>query len=105
MTKPKKMTSIPKQEQLPRISAQDLKILSFAPGTLRVIVKKVDGYFLPFVHFDQPNGDTQLHGIVIDGENVLATVELADIVTALEEIIGVQHTILTPDIPDGITMH
>ncbi len=60
---------------------------------------------MPIVHYVPPNEEAQLRGFVMDGNNVLATVELADIVTALEEIIGIQNCILTPEIPDGITMH
>jgi hypothetical protein len=99
------MTLPTKYDQVPRISAQELKILSVGPGTLRVIIKQVSGYFMPIVHYVPPNEEAQLRGFVMDGNNVLATVELADIVTALEEIIGIQNCILTPEIPDGITMH
>jgi hypothetical protein len=99
------MTSTAKHNQIPRISAQELKILSVEPGTLRVIVKQVSGYFMPIVHYAPPNEEAQLRGVIMDGNNVLATVELADIVTALEEIIGIQNCILTSEIPDGVTMH
>ncbi len=99
------MTPTEKLEQLPRITLQELKLLSLEPGTLRVTVKKVNGYFLPIVHYDPPNNDTQLLGIIVDGANVLATVELTDVVTALEDLIGVQQCILTPDVPDGAIMH
>ena len=92
-------------QQLPSISLQELQILSGLPGTLKVIVKQVNGRYLPIVHHTTPEGDTKLHGIIKDGNNVLATVELADVTTALEEIIGLQHELLTPETPDGTTMH
>jgi hypothetical protein len=99
------MTSTTKYNPIPRISTQELKILSGEPGTLRVIVKQVNGYFMPIVHYAPPNEEAELRGVVMEGNNVLATVELADVVTALEEIIGIQDCILTPEIPDGIVMH
>lgn len=99
------MTSSTNMDQLPSISPKELKILSATPGTLKVIVKEINGYFLPIIHHLQPNGHTQLLGIIVDNENVLATVELADIVTALEEVLGVEQCILTPETPSDTTMH
>ncbi len=99
------MTHTSTWNQIPSISIEELKILSTTPGTLRVIVKEIDGYFMPSVQFTPPNGDTILRGIIKEGTNVLATVDLADALTALEEILGAQHSILTSEIPDFTTLH
>lgn len=99
------MTSSTNINHLPSISPTELKTLCATPGTLKVIVEEIDGYFLPIIHYLQPNGYTKLLGFIVDNENILATVELADIVTALEEILGVEQCILTPEIPNGTTMH
>jgi len=91
--------------QVPSISTQELKLLCFGPGTLKVTVREINGYFVPFIQHTTSDGVTKQHGIVIEGEEMLATVELADVIAALEEIIGTQHVLLTPDMPDDITMH
>lgn len=100
-----RMTSTNTMNPIPSISIEDLRILSTTPGTLQVTVKKVSGYFMPYVQFTPPDGDTILRGIIVQGTDVVATVDLADALTALEEIIGTQHSILTPEIPDSATLH
>ena len=98
----KQMTST---QQIPCISIQDLLSLISTPGTLRIIVKQNSGFFVPIVHFDTPHGDTQLHGIIVEDGCALATLELADLVTALEEVLGTHHNIITPDNPVATTLH
>ena len=99
------MTPNTQLDQLPSISTQELETLSFAPGKLKVIVRQVSGYFMPFVYHTPNDGDTKLHGIIVDGADVLATVELSDVFVALRELIGSEHNILTPEIPEGKTLH
>lgn len=101
----KTMTSTNPTNQIPSISIEDLRTLSTTPGTLQVTVKKVSGYFMPYVQFTPPDGDTILRGIIMQGTDVVATVDLADALTALEEIIGTQHSILSPEFPDSATLH
>lgn len=91
------MTATTASSQLPNISIDDLRILSTQPGTLQVTIKKVSGYFMPFVRFMPPVGDTILHGVITQGSDVVATVDLADALTAVEQIIGSKHSIVMPE--------
>jgi hypothetical protein len=99
------MTSQAQSDPLPRISTQELETLSFTPGKLKVIVQQVGGYFMPIVYHTALDGDTKLHGIIADGADVLATIALADAVIALKELIGTEHTIVTPENPERRIVH
>ncbi|MBA5604436.1 hypothetical protein H3H36_03555 [Duganella sp. FT3S] len=91
------MTATTAPSQLPNISIDDLRILSTQPGTLQVTIKKVNGYFMPFVQFAPPVGHTILHGVITQGSDVVATVDLAEALTAVEQIIGSKHNIVMPE--------
>jgi len=99
------MTSTNAMNQIPSISIEKLRALSTTPGTLQVTVKNVNGYFMPYVQFTPPDGDTVLRGIILQGTDVVATVDLADALTALEKIIGTEHSILTSEMPDSAVLH
>jgi hypothetical protein len=99
------MTIYTDLSQLPKISTEELKTLGATSGTLKVKVIEVDGYYLPMIHYAPPEGELQLRGFIIDGENILATVELADVTTALEEVLGAPNLLLDVEVPEGTTMH
>ena len=99
------MTTSADLSQLPKITAEELRTLGATSGTLKVQVIEVDGYFLPMIHHAPPEGELQLRGFIIDGENILATVELADITTALEEVLGIKDILMEVEVPEGTTMH
>ncbi|WP_161020601.1 hypothetical protein [Duganella lactea] len=72
---------------------------------LQVTIKKVSGYFMPIVRFVPPVGDTVLHGVITQGADVVATVDLDDALTALEELIGNKHSIVMPDTASTPILH
>lgn len=98
------MTS-PAPTRLPSISITELENLNHAPGKLKIIIKLVSGYRMPFVYHTSEDGITQLHGIIVSGGQVLATAELKDILLVLKDLIGNQHEIVTSNDPDVATMH
>jgi hypothetical protein len=89
---------------LPRISIQELENLSFESVKFKIIIHQVSGYFMPFVYQIVDN-ETKLLGIIVSGDHVVATVELADTITAVKELIGNDHLIITPDTPGYPTKH
>lgn len=99
------MTTYSDLSQLARITPEELKILRATTGILKITVLEVDGYYLPMIHHTPPDGESEFHGFIMDGENILATVELADIPTALEEVLGTQNYLLNTEIPEGVKIH
>lgn len=66
----------------------DIEQLLALPGSIHIRINKLDGYFVPFVFYTAPKELPVGHGPIVQGEELVASLDLDPLVQAIRETLG-----------------
>ena len=62
--------------------------ISEQPGTIHVVINRLNGYHVPFVFHTGPGGQTVGHGPIVQDGNMIASYDLDDLVASIKDTFG-----------------
>lgn len=78
------MTAINKKH----VTYAQIATISEQPGTIHVVINRLNGFHVPFVFHTRPGEETVGHGPIIEAGNMIASYDLDDLVAGIKETFG-----------------
>lgn len=70
------------------VTYAQIAAISEQPGTIHVVINRLNGFHVPFVFHTGPGEETVGHGPIVEGGNMIASYDLADLVAAIKDTFG-----------------